>query len=820
MNKRQQLIAAAKPLAMALILFATLTRAGVASAGPSMIIDDGMIAVWRGVAKDRNSAVGRAVARCADIAARPSEFERDAYMGLDWAQYLQACLVAWVATGDERFAKTSIRYATALIDDLQKVGDKLGGNEAARRDSGFSIRALGPNTALAYDWLYDHPLLTKELKARMRERLWAWVDWYRKSGYRARAPGNNYHAGYVAAATLAYAAIERDLTAAEKAQWAFVRSEIWDTDMKAALAPGGVLEGGDWPEGWQYGPLAVANYALAGRALAHRGYEMPGFTAWAQALMPRFLHGLTPGGMMFAGGDTQSETPSLAANLLVPAALMIAAPNGEAAQQARNVIIGKKLVFREFPLFEALTEAIVADPSKVATIGRNYYARGSGTYYARTLVGRQEAEAVWLAMQCSRTLDVDHRPPNAGNFVIARGRDEVLIDPTPYGSLSSLTSNAPTIESPQLPDNYRPSQAFWGKASGLRTMLQTASGAVALRCEYADQYAFQERPSDVKMATREVALIPYDGGKSAAVFVFDEAQAPTSRQFHLRFRSLGRFAQVGTSYVAPVGASQLGVYPVGFVSAKPAKTDARSLPKGDCFQDGVARGACDASRFPAHEYRTQLSGTRMVAGHVLDVTAATTRPGVPTSLMITGGGGSGDVEGWALARGGETLFAARSRGKTGFSLVLPKGLARGALLLASPMAVEVVGSLKGENCHVEVKLSPGNGKTNRLALVLNVDRTCLALIEHPDAASDLVAGLVADEGAAVPTPGEVPRDPEVHRMDRELQELPQGVTHQGGPAPMPTVMPKRGCAASVGAGEVSLLAMALVLLAMYLRRYR
>ncbi|MBK9071767.1 MAG: hypothetical protein IPL79_12305 [Myxococcales bacterium] len=436
------------------------------------------------------------------------------------------------------------------------------------------------------------------------------------------------------------------------------------------------------------------------------------------------------------------------------------------------------------------------------------------------MVGRQESEAVWMAMQCSRTLDVDHRPPNAGNLVISRGRDEVLIDPTPYGSLSSLTSNAPTLESPQLPDNYRPSQAFWGKASGLRTIMQTASGAVALRCEYADQYAFQERPSDVRVATREVALIPYDGGKSAAVFVFDEAQAPTSREFHLRFRSLGRFAQMGSSYAATVGSSQLGVYPVGFVSAKPAKTDARSLPKGDCFQDGVARGACDASRFPAHEYRTQLSGTRMLAGHVLDVTAAATRPGVPTALMITGGGGSGDAEGWALARGSETLFAARSRGKSSFSLVLPKGLARGALLLASPMAVEVGGSLKGENCHVDVKLSPGNAKTNRLAAVINVDRACLALIEHPDAASELVAAAAADPTAEVPAPGGVTLDPEVHRMDRELQELPQGVTHQGGPDPIPTVMPKRGCAASVGAGEVSLLAMSLVLLAMYLRRYR
>ena len=46
--------------------------------------------------------------------------------------------------------------------------------------------------------------------------------------------------------------------------------------MAGALASGGVLDGGDWIEGWQYGPLAVAEYALAARAITRQGVTVDG----------------------------------------------------------------------------------------------------------------------------------------------------------------------------------------------------------------------------------------------------------------------------------------------------------------------------------------------------------------------------------------------------------------------------------------------------------------------------------------------------------------------------------------------------------------
>ena len=96
----------------------------------------------------------------------------------------------------------AIRYFRALLNDLEIVGDGKGGDGAASRDHGYALRALGPYSALAYDWLHDAPGVDAELLALARKRFKAWTDWYAENGYRARSPGTNYNAGYVFAATL------------------------------------------------------------------------------------------------------------------------------------------------------------------------------------------------------------------------------------------------------------------------------------------------------------------------------------------------------------------------------------------------------------------------------------------------------------------------------------------------------------------------------------------------------------------------------------------------------------------------------------------
>src|SRR5688500_12673386 len=85
---------------------------------PRILLDDHLRATWKRQADQRGSAVSRAIGRCNELRQSPKQFARDLYMGLDWAQYIQACLVAWAATGKDDHAKVVMTYFKAMLDDL------------------------------------------------------------------------------------------------------------------------------------------------------------------------------------------------------------------------------------------------------------------------------------------------------------------------------------------------------------------------------------------------------------------------------------------------------------------------------------------------------------------------------------------------------------------------------------------------------------------------------------------------------------------------------------------------------------------------------
>ena len=139
--------------------------------------------------------------------------------------------------------------------------------------------------------------------------------------------------------------------------------------------------------------------------------------------------------------------------------------------------------------------------------------------------------------------------------MLSRGKDDVIVDPSPYGSPSTLTSNAPTVASAQLPKEYIPSQASWGTKVGLDWATQTKSGVVAARCDYSDQYKFQERRSDVPDALRDLVMIPSSDGRDAVVVVVDRATTgDDDRPMYLRFRTPARSRSTARRQRAPSAA--------------------------------------------------------------------------------------------------------------------------------------------------------------------------------------------------------------------------------------------------------------------------
>src|SRR4029079_19412784 len=139
------------------------------------------------------------------------------------------------------------------------------------------------------------------------------------------------------------------------------------------------------------------------------------------------------------------------------------------------------------PLYDALVEAhpVAAQAVPRDRLPTSYLAGNSGVLYART---SWRDDAVWAAFVCNHDVATDHHHPDAGNLVVSRGNDDVIVDPSPYGTQSTLTSNAPTVASGNLPKDYRPSQGFWSTATGYAFAAQTSSGVLISRCDYADQY--------------------------------------------------------------------------------------------------------------------------------------------------------------------------------------------------------------------------------------------------------------------------------------------------------------------------------------------
>ncbi len=365
------------------------------------------------------------------------------------------------------------------------------------------------------------------------------------------------------------------------------------------------------------------------------GMPLPDFQRWAEQVVLRHVHALSPSGKgTFAGGDTQAETPSLDPN---PYTLLgaIAGPSTDAAAGwARAELDRLHLVTKDesFLIFDVLADTRSSGPTPFPrdTTPTFYLSRGNGTLYARST---WSPNASWMAMQCARSLAVDHLPPNAGNFVLTRGSDELVVDPSPYGSLSSLTSNAPTVVSGQLPGPYQPSQGSWSEKTGYVWARQTESAIVTARCDYADHYRFQDRPSDVPMAMRDVVLVPSENGDATAVVVDRARTGSPANPLHLRFRSTASLTLEPEGARGTRGRSALTIVPLLTSSGAPL---VRRGAVADCFGKDTTRGNCAAARFAVQDYVLTVGGVEASAIHVLDLTGANEKLTVPRLTSAPG----------------------------------------------------------------------------------------------------------------------------------------------------------------------------------------
>ncbi len=665
----------------------------------------------------KGSAVERGAARCAAARTDPSEYADGGWQGFEFVTTLSGCLVSWEASGSADDLETAIKYWNVLLDDYATVGDGDGGDAVITHDTGYAMRTFAPYSALAYDWLHDAPGVTETLRAHARERFDAWVTAYAKDGYLRDLAGANYEAGYAFAATLIAIAEAGEAGSAGDTHWSIVKDTIWGKDLAPALAPGGVLEGGDWPEGWQYGPLSVLELGLSARAMADNGAPIANASSWADSLVLRFANGQTPATQQaFSGGDTEDETPNRAPDN----GPLLAAMAGPGSVQGRAVARGLNTALaleNDNALFDGIALARSSQSSGLPNdLPTNYLGKGVGNWYVR---GAWSKDTVWGVFQCTRRLVDDHEHNDAGNFVLARGADDMVVDPSPYGTLSTLTGNAPAVDSNVLPDGYSPSQGNWGAATHLAWTRQSVSGVAAARCDYADQFRLDDSPSDVKVALRDFVLVP-DGAGGEVVLVDRVVTGDAARGLHLRVRTPGELTLAGERASAAVGKSALSVEHVWSSSGTPS---VREMPQAS--ECPSSDHQCDVSRLPAgSEYRIDVAGPSAMAIHV--VAARDAAAGAHQSL--TGDGYRGVV----IPRAAGAVVVVTNAATDGApSSKLAYAAPANALHVVVDAPVDSAGksdvtaTLDGANCRVNVSPHQGSaaGYDGR-PLIVRLDAGC------------------------------------------------------------------------------------------------
>lgn len=426
---------------------------------PRVLLSAARIVELTRVATPENPAFVRLLKGCDEAAGKKIEA---GYEAEDWAHAAADLAICALVTHKEGYAKAAVQYAVALVDDEAKVGDRKGGDGIVVHNDGYSIRNRGVFPALVYDWLHEAPALDDAAKKKIVGRVYAYVKWYRKAGYRNGDAAGNHYMGHFATAAVAGPAFAGDDPRASELRG--IARKMWKDEIVPAYAK--KLAGGDFVEGWQYARTIAPSLSFHADAEARApggnprtAEELP----WLRETIAFQTHALHPsGGSMFDNGDW-SHKPARP-NAAPFWALSLAMP--DAPSQKRALFLGRLLADAEDPLWHWL--AFLADvPGKATDDPRkgvaSHFAKGTGTILARTDWGK---DATWATLTASPFYE-DHQHLDQGHFEIVRGRDRLLVDPGDYDAYSTMSHNTLLVDDGGDNMTKPPNQYVYGASVGV-----------------------------------------------------------------------------------------------------------------------------------------------------------------------------------------------------------------------------------------------------------------------------------------------------------------------------------------------------------------
>ncbi len=488
------------------------------------------------------------------------------------------------------------------------------------------MRWYGPDIALTYDWLYSAPGVTSALLAQTRVCLTAWNDFYTASGYHNNQAGSNYNAGYVIAKTLGGIAIGTDGGADGHLWNETVNTLFTQLLVNTGLAgvslpvgqPAGAMAGGDWLEGWQYGPLSVLEYAVAARAVEANGMPLPALEAWTNSLAVRYIYGTVPTmDGQWVGGDLYSTQVYQSPSVNEVDAVLVGPSSDQAAAWAAFMKMQQAVGAGAF-VYNAMAELRSVAPQDYRLQSPPpstwYLARGSRAMYVRT---SWAPTAFWGVFSSPPHIVDDHEHFAAGDFVFSRGADHLIVDSSNYGENATFETNAIAGDANLVAD-YTPSQTPWSGAE-LRWARGTIRRAFAARADFAQAFAWAGgTASAIPYALRDWVLLPE--GETITIDRMQTADAAHVAYLHFHANTGGAMKRTADGASGKVGGSMLVIHAMNVSGGTPTIT--QPSMSSCTISCNYPCGLCDTARFLVDEYAIKVPGPWAVAIHVFDALGA------------------------------------------------------------------------------------------------------------------------------------------------------------------------------------------------------
>jgi hypothetical protein len=421
-----------------------------------LLLDQSALLRLQECARLRTPAFVYAQARADEALSKPLE---SGYQGFEWADALASTALLWHATKDARYAAAALRYLNALLDDRLVIGDGKGGGNVVTHDSGYGMRTFGVYSALGYDWLRNAPGMTDATRARVRERLGQWIEWYRKEGYLRDRPTANYYWGYLTALSFAGLAAGGD----DKAADGWLKAARDELSTKVLPAFRDELRGGGWPEGWQYGEYTTLEIALVTRAFAMAaGVDVASKLPWLGQTVTHHVHALLPDEASVYDGGTWGEHPAKPSALALSAlSLALTEVDDARAAEARWMTAHALPPLRREQAWVGLLadRPGAAERSPRDGASTSLHLPGQGLTFARSDWSKA---AVWVSFQAGPPLAEDHQDADQGHFELVRGSDHLLVDGGGSEGSATINHNTLLVDDDGKNLNYSPNQGVWG----------------------------------------------------------------------------------------------------------------------------------------------------------------------------------------------------------------------------------------------------------------------------------------------------------------------------------------------------------------------